>query len=267
MALIAIDLQRYFVHMAYDGSQYRGWQRQPKVLSVQEVLEEAMHTVLKHKVHCAGCGRTDAQVHADQYFFHFDFDKDLSNDFVFVMNKVLPDDLSIYEVKSMPMGAHAQMDAVDRTYDYFIHTLKDPFLARYSSLYLVDLSHLVEMKKAASLIPDYRNFIAFCKSPEKHNHTFCEISFSEVSTNEYGMIRFRISANRFLRGMIRALSHELIQVGIGEIELHQFETRLKSKDPMPNIQLAYPQGLHLSKIKYPYLERDVKGGTTSFLQF
>lgn len=248
-----VVLPRYFAHIAYDGSPYRGWQRQPNAFSIQEQLETSMATVLKQQVHCAGCGRTDALVHASQYFFHFDTTVPLKEDFVFVINKVLPDSISVFETIEVHSGAHAQFDALERTYHYFAHTHPHPFLSHYSTFYPNELLHIAAMREAAMQIPKVKDFVAFCKSPEKHNHTQCDVTAALVEVSGTGIVRFSISANRFLRGMIRALMHDLLLVGSGKMDQSTFQMRLGRSISVPNIQLAYPQGLHLAGVKYDYL--------------
>ena len=126
---------RYFFHCAYKGGSYHGWQRQPDVLGVQQVLEETLSKVLKRRIICLGCGRTDAGVHASQYFFHIDVTESLPADLVFILNKMLPDDISIFDIIAVPSTHHAQFGATARTYDYLIHQTKDPFLQEISAQY------------------------------------------------------------------------------------------------------------------------------------
>src|SRR6187549_1956414 len=127
---------RYFFHIGYNGFQYRGWQRQPNIPNIQEVLENAISKILKVETTIMGCGRTDSQVHASQFFFHLDVMEPWDFDLLFRLNKVLPSDIAIFEIIPMADNQHARFDANLRTYDYFIHTYKDPFLSQLSSLYL-----------------------------------------------------------------------------------------------------------------------------------
>ena len=125
----------YFLHIAYDGSQYRGWQYQPDVTSVQEVIEEKMKKIFKKNITVFGCGRTDAEVHASQYILHIELSEPLDFDLKFRLNKNLPDDISVYDVLPMQDDQHARYDAISRSYDYYIHLYKDPLLSKYSSYY------------------------------------------------------------------------------------------------------------------------------------
>ncbi|MHB1179704.1 MAG: tRNA pseudouridine synthase A [Daejeonella sp.] len=251
---------RYFVHIGYKGTRYAGWQYQPEQLSVQQVLESSLSKILKIPVTIFGCGRTDAGVHASQFFFHVDIGDKWDFDLFFRWNRILPDDIAVFDIMPMPGLPHARFDAIQRTYDYFIHTCKDPFLGESSSFYPRDNLDLVEMKKAVALLPEYKDFRAFCKSPDKNVHTICHVSSASLFINEAGnRIRFRISSNRFLGRMIRILARKLIEIGDGALSVEQFESHLISKKTPSLILPAPPQGLYLSKVTYPYLDLDVKG--------
>ena len=244
---------RYFFHIGYKGTAYRGWQRQKNIVSVQEVLEDKLSKLLKEKIVCIGCGRTDAGVHSSQYFFHINTDRKWNDHHLFVLNKILPSDISVYDVFEVDSHYHAQTSASKRTYNYFIHTKKNPFLNEISTLYNIT-PDVGKMAKAASVITKYNDFRALCKSPDSHNNTLCNIFsvqlFTDASETNF---RLQITANRFLRGMIRILVHELIEVGTGQKSVDEFEEMIKSKTPLQFLNLAYPQGLYLSEIKYPFL--------------
>ena len=245
---------RYFFHIGYKGTAYRGWQKQVNAKSIQEKLEEVLGNFLKEKVHCIGCGRTDAGVHASQYFFHIDTSKEISNNLFFPLNRMLPSDLSIYQIVKVEQNYHAQFDATERSYNYFIHTEKNPFLNEISSLYNTCLD-AKKMQEAASILLGKQDCRAVCKTPDRHNHTFCDISKVQIYTAQHHQyIRFEITANRFLKGMIRIIMQKLIEVGIGQITPNDFHKLLLKKEAIPNVQLAYPQGLYLSEIKYDFLD-------------
>ncbi|WP_372755387.1 tRNA pseudouridine(38-40) synthase TruA [Labilibaculum sp.] len=245
---------RYFFHIGYKGSNYRGWQRQKNVVSVQEVIEDKLSKLLKEKVVCIGCGRTDAGVHSSQYFFHINSNKIWTDRQLFILNKMLPSDISVYDVCEVKANNHAQHSATARTYNYFIHTHKNPFLSKISSFY--DIKPNVDMmSEAASLLLKYSDFRALCKSPDNHNNTLCDIFsiqfFTDASKENF---RLQITANRFLRGMIRILVYELIEVGTGNKSVDEFEEMIKSKIPQQFLNIAYSQGLYLSQIQYPFLK-------------
>lgn len=246
---------RYFVHIAYKGTKYFGWQRQPDKLSVQEVIEDCLSRIFKIPITIYGCGRTDAGVHASQYFFHMDIEKSWNFDLFFRLNRILPDDISLFDIIPVDKARHARYDAIKREYDYFIHTYKDPFLSESSSLYLRKDFNLDQMKKAVSLLPKYNDYRAFCKSPDKNEHTICQVSAASLYINTSGnRIRFNISSNRFLGRMIRIISRKLIEIGDGTLSVEEFENHLISRNIPAKILPAHPQGLFLSKVSYPFLD-------------
>lgn len=230
-------------------------------LTVQQTLEEALSNVLKEPVTVLGCGRTDAKVHAVQYFFHLDSKKIGDLDLVFILNKALPADIAVFDIIPVSENAHAQYDARQRTYDYFIHTYKDPFLSNSSAFYLLKNLDLGKMKDAVSLLVKYNDFRSFCKSPDQYKNTLCSISSAKLFSDKSGdKIRIQFSADRFLQGMIRALAARLLKTGTGEISLDEFENLLIKKETRRNIEFAYPQGLYLSKVIYPFLDIPARSG-------
>ncbi len=258
---------RYFFHIAYHGTRYSGWQKHPRILNVQEVLETAIGRVLKKPVAIVGCGRTDAGVHASQFFFHVDIDEEWDFDLFFRLNKILPDDIAIFDIISMNGRPHARFDAIQRAYDYFIHTYKDPFLGNYSSLYPEHNLDLDKMKAAIALLPLYNDYRGLCKGPDRIDHTLCYVSSAALFTDINGdKLRFHISANRFLSKMIRIIVGRLLEIGRGEMSIDEFEHHLISKETPKVIIPAYPQGLYLSKVTYPYLDIPPRSLFTSILQ-
>lgn len=257
---------RYFFHIAYHGYRYRGWQRQPGLPSVQEVLETSLGKLLKEKVTVLGCGRTDAKVSASQYFFHIDTLQEWDYDLAFRLNKVLPADIAIFDIIPVENDQHARYNVSERTYDYFIHTYKDPFLSEMSSLYLLEDLDFDKMTAAVSLLTQYDNFYAFCKSPEKHNHTHCRVSHAQLFRNENGdRLRFQITANRFLKCMIRMLMGKILEIGKGESSVDEFEHCLKTQEHPRFVLPAHPQGLYLSRVTYPFLDVEPKTGFNSMI--
>jgi tRNA pseudouridine38-40 synthase len=258
---------RYFFHIAYQGTRYSGWQKHPRILSVQEVLETALIKLLKTPVAIVGCGRTDALVHASQYFFHLDIEKEWDFDLLFRLNKILPDDIAIFDIIPMQGQPHARFDAMQRTYDYFIHTYKDPFLSGFSSLYPETNLNLDNMKAAAALLPLYNDYRAFCKCPDRIDHTLCYVSSAGLFVDANGdRIRFQISANRFLSKMIRIIMGRLLEIGRGLMSVDEFEHYLISKQTPQIIIPAHPQGLYLSKVTYPYLDLLPRTSFSAILQ-
>ena len=252
---------RHFFHIGYHGKRYNGWQKHPGAVTVQQTLETAIGKLLKEEIAIVGCGRTDARVHASQYFFHTDIEKEWDFDLFFRLNKILPDDIAIFDIVPMQGQPHARFDAVKRTYDYFIHTYKDPFLGDYSSLYPERDLDLDKMKAAVALLPLYNDYRGLCKCPDRIEHTLCYVSSANLFTDNNGdRLRFQITANRFLSKMIRIIVGRLLEIGKGLMSVDEFEYYLINKETPKNIIPAYPQGLYLSKVTYPYL--DIPTSTT-----
>ncbi len=246
---------RYFVHIGFNGYNYRGWQKQARVVTVQEVLQEKFSEAFKKPITCIGCGRTDAMVHAVQYFFHFDYYEQLHSDIKFRLNKALPDDIAIFDIIPMDGYPHAQFDAVERTYNYFVHTHKNPFLKGLSSLYELSDLNLELMSKAMNLIPKYTDFSLFCKTPMKNDSNICNVrSVDLFASPNAERLRFQITADRFTKGMIRIIVKRLLDIGTGELSIDEFEGILSGKNRPSEITIAYPQGLYLTKVTYPFLD-------------
>ena len=246
---------RYFFHIGYNGFNYRGWQRQATGVSVQQVFENLLTQILKTPTSVMGCGRTDAQVHASQFFFHTDIEHPWDFDLLFRLNKNLPSDMAVFEIIPVKENHHARFDATSRTYDYFIHTYKDPFLSGLSSLYLEEDLHLENMREATNLLPLYNDYHALCKTPDDYKHTICNITSAMLLIDSRGdKLRFQISANRFLGRMIRIIVGKLLEIGRGNLSVEEFESYLITKKTPKTIEPAYPQGLYLSKVIYPYLD-------------
>jgi len=226
---------------------------------VQQVLETNLSKLLKVPIYISGCGRTDAQVHASQFFFHVDIEQEWDFDLFFRLNKILPDDIAVFDIIPTEGLPHARFDTIQRSYDYFIHTYKDPFLSRFSSFYAERNLDLNKMKDAVALLPQYDDYRAFCKMPDRIDHTICHVSAASLFTDKDGdRIRFHISANRFLSKMIRIIVGRLLEIGKGEMSIDEFEHYLAEKITPQIIIPAYPQGLYLSKVTYPYLDLPVR---------
>lgn len=221
---------------------------------MQVIIETQLSRILKTQVNIVGCGRTDSQVHASQFFFHADIEKSWDFDLLFRLNKNLPDDIAVFDILAMESTAHARLDATSRTYNYFIHTYKDPYLSTVSSLYPEKITHPEKMKQAVNLLTQHDDYRAFCRMVSAHRTTRCEVTRAKLYVDERGdSIRFEISANRFLYGMIRIIMHQLLQIGYGKLSVDEFESEFAA--PTSRIKkAAHPQGLFLSQVKYPYLE-------------
>ncbi|MBI9069301.1 MAG: tRNA pseudouridine synthase A [Salinivirgaceae bacterium] len=260
---------RYFIHLGFDGSNYRGWQRQitPRN-TVQEVVEQTLSRLFKKEVSAYGCGRTDAGVHASQYVIQINLDEAPEFDLKFRMNKNLPDDISVFEIIEVNQDQHCRDDAVARTYDYFIHWNKNALLFRYSSFYENLILDFDLMRKAAALIQETRDFKPLCKQANSYNNTLCQIRNCEVFVNEeQGRLRFTITANRFLRGMVRICVFFLMEVGSGKMTLKEFEEILNQEKYLEERLPAYPNGLYLSSVEYPFLKLNNTHNIIKLLRF
>ncbi|CAH1001192.1 tRNA pseudouridine synthase A [Neolewinella maritima] len=241
---------RYFVHLAYRGTHYRGWQRQRgEVITVQDTIERAGSRVQHQELKAVGCGRTDAGVHASDYYLHFDTTEPLRDQWLYIMNKLLPDDIVLYRVWEVGPTAHVRYDARARTYDYHLHTQPDPFLVQTSSYYAIDSFDTAALTAALGLLTGDHDFRAFCLTPDRHNTTTCALREASFHEEGEGRYRFRFVADRFLRGMIRILVFQLLRVAAGELDPARLATALASGERV-GIGQARPEGLFLSRVEY-----------------
>jgi len=258
---------RYFFHIGFNGRNYRGWQRQAKAHNVQQVFEEALSQILKSPTFITGCGRTDAQVHASQFFFHLDVREAWDFDLLFRINKTLPDDIAVFDIIPVAEDHHARFGATLRTYDYFVHTYKDPFLSQVSSLYLEKNLNFDNMKQAVALLPTYQDYRALCKSPDNYRTTICKISSATLFLDETGdRFRFQVSADRFLGKMVRIIMGKLLLIGRDELSVDEFESYLISRKTPETFEPAFAQGLYLSKVTYPFLDIPPRTEFSTILQ-
>ncbi|MFI5157702.1 MAG: tRNA pseudouridine(38-40) synthase TruA [Sphingobacteriales bacterium] len=247
--------QRFFLELAYDGSNYHGWQLQPNAVGVQEVLNKALSTILRKPIDTLGCGRTDTGVHAKQFFAHFNAENGKwqmdKGSFLRSLNALLPHDISVSNIFAVNAEAHARFDATLRSYEYHIHFNKDPFKHGYSWL-LRDEPNLELMNHAAKVIMEYIDFSCFSKSNTQVKTNNCKISKAEWVKTDSGIV-FHISADRFLRNMVRAIVGTLIQVGKKEIEPEDVHAIIRSKN-RSNAGASVPAcGLYLTEVVYPPL--------------
>jgi tRNA pseudouridine38-40 synthase len=248
---------RYFFHIGYNGFNYRGWQKLPqtKGMNVQEIIESNLSKILKTNLTIVGCGRTDAQVHADQFFFHIDIDKTWDFDLKFRLNKNLPNDIALFDILPLEGLPHARFDAIKRTYNYFIHTYKDPHITNVSAYYPGEDPDVELIEKAIDLLLRYEDYGPYTKNIPTDRPTICKVTAAKFYANKSGdRFRFEITANRFLNGMIRIIVHKLLSIGRHELTVNEFEQHLISKRKPRINRLAYPQGLHLTKVSYPFLD-------------
>lgn len=253
--------QRYFIELAYDGTKYHGWQVQQNAVSVQEVLNKALSTLLRQEIETVGCGRTDTGVHAKEYFAHFapqspegeaeDALQKFSLQGVRGLNALLPHDIAIRQIMPVHPEAHARFDATLRSYEYHIHFEKNPFLNGYSWL-LRDQPDLDLMNRAAAIVMEYTDFSCFSKSNTQVKTNNCKIVNAVWEQTENGIV-FKISADRFLRNMVRAVVGTLLMVGKGEMQPEGIRKIIESKNRSKAGMSVPACGLYLTAVKYPYI--------------
>ncbi|MFN5295141.1 MAG: tRNA pseudouridine(38-40) synthase TruA [Flavobacteriales bacterium] len=244
--------KRYFMHISYDGTNYHGWQRQLNSHSVQEEIEGALRKLLRQeRVVSVGCGRTDSGVHARDFYLHFNAEKPIENkaDIFFKLNMLLPKDIGLYGLWQVDYLAHARFDANERSYEYHIHQKRDPFIERFSTFYPWELD-VPKMNEAAQLMLNYSDFAAFCKTGGGQKTTLCDLRKAYWVQDDYKLV-FHITADRFLRNMVRAVVGTLIEVGRGKITLEQFQAIVEGGKRTKAGESVPPQGLHLTRINYP----------------
>jgi tRNA pseudouridine38-40 synthase len=241
---------RYFIEIAYNGKNYFGWQRQPEQISIQQVLEETISTLLRKEIKLTGAGRTDTGVHAKQLFAHFDSDKiENFDEFIFRMNSFLPMDISVKNIFEVKEDSHARFDAVEREYEYVISLEKDPFSQDFA-FQINNTPNVALMNQAAEMLLCHKDFQCFSRSKTDVKTYNCAIvkAFWEATDNR---LIFTIAADRFLRNMVRAIVGTLLDVGYGKTTLEDFKAILKSKSREEAGASAPAHGLYLTKVVYP----------------
>jgi len=246
---------RYFLTLSYLGTRYSGWQVQPNALSVQTTLETALGTILRETVEITGCGRTDAGVHAKYYVAHFDAEGELPPTFLNGLNSLLPDDIAVHDVQPVQPTAHARYDAFERSYEYHIALRKDPFATETAWFFpQYRFFDLKKMQEVADLLPHYAAFFPFCKTDSGVDNYECELKRAswEQKPAEHRLV-FHITANRFLRGMVRLIVGACVNAGLGKIEVEDVRSALDEQKPLKKSLSVPPQGLFLTDVRYPYL--------------
>ncbi|MFK8038942.1 MAG: tRNA pseudouridine(38-40) synthase TruA [Crocinitomicaceae bacterium] len=245
-------LHRYFLRISYQGTNYSGWQIQPNAISVQEVIQNTLTKLNgNEQVKVMGCGRTDAGVHAIDFLLHLDFPEiEDQSHFIYKMNHMLPNDIAVHDIARMPEKAHTRFDAVRRTYKYYFHFKKNPFLSD-RSLLISDSIDIEKMKEGGEELKLHSDFEAFSRVKTAVNNFICDLS--DVNwEREKDQLIFTISANRFLRNMVRAIVGTLIELGEGKISLEEFKEIIASKNRNNAGKSAPAKGLFLVEVEYPY---------------
>ena len=243
--------QRYFIELAFKGTQFHGWQIQPNAVSVQECLEKALKTITRETIAVTGAGRTDTGVHASYYVAHIDSENpNLDHpDFTHKLNSFLNKDVVIFCISKVQADAHARFNAVSRTYQYHINLRKDPFW-RETSWYFFKQPDLNLMNEANRILFDYTDFTSFSKLHSDVKSNNCKIYLAEWTQSGTNII-FTVKADRFLRNMVRALVGTILEVGLGKISLDEFRAIIERKDRGAAGLSVPAQGLFLTDVEYP----------------
>ncbi len=242
---------RYFIQLSYKGTNYHGWQIQPNAITIQEVLTKTLSTILREEVEITGAGRTDTGVHASYFVAHFDSkcnDLDKDKKFMFNINSLLPHDIAIHKILKVNNEAHARFDATSRTYHYFIHQQKDPFLTE-SSYYLPHKLDIDLMNKACELLLQFTDFTSFSKLHTDVKTNNCRIESALWEKDSY-KLSFTITADRFLRNMVRAIVGTLIDIGKHKTTLEGFIQIIENRNRSDAGTSAPAHGLFLTNITY-----------------
>lgn len=241
---------RYFIEFSYKGTAYHGWQNQPNALSVQEVLEKALSTLLRESIELVGAGRTDAGVHAKQMFAHFDTMLEFDfGDLVFRLNSFLPEDIAIVGIKEVTQEAHARFHALERVYEYWVVQEKNPFYVD-SAQCVLRLLDIKAMNEAACILMEYQDFKCFSKSNTDVKTFICEVRQASWKNDGEKLI-FTISADRFLRNMVRAIVGTLLDIGMHKKKPEDIRAIIESKNREKAGASVPAKGLYLTKVIYP----------------
>jgi len=245
-------MNRYFIKLAYNGANYHGWQIQDNAHTVQQELNEKLSLILKEEINLVGCGRTDTGVHAKEFYAHFDISHKLGDlkELTFRLNGFLPDDIVIFEIFEVPADFHARFDAKSRTYKYFISKQKDPFRVGLSFYYHTRLD-VQKMNDACTFLFDYKDFTSFSKlhtQTKTNNCKILEAKWEEVNEQ----LIFTITADRFLRNMVRAIVGTLLEIGAGKLQVEDFKRIIEAKNRSEAGFSVPADGLFLEKLDYDF---------------
>ncbi len=245
---------RYFVQIAYNGKDFHGWQVQPNANTVQAEINKALTTYFNSgAIHCIGCGRTDTGVHASDFYLHFDLDKQIDlKESTYRLNRILPRSIAVKRIIEVENNAHTRFDATSRTYQYFIHTKKDPF-ANEGSLYFGYPLNLEKMNEACKLLFNYSDFTSFSKLHTDAKTNICQLMHAKWR-KEGDKLIFTIQADRFLRNMVRAIVGTLLDIGQEKIPVQEISKIIEDKDRGRAGKSVDGKGLYLSKVEYDYID-------------
>lgn len=252
---------RYFLHLAYDGTGFSGWQIQLNADTIQARVNIALSQILNERIMCMGCGRTDTGVHASSFYAHFETAHPLPSRFTDRLNSLLPSSIVVFMTARVADNAHTRFNAFSRTYEYYIHFKKSPFLTNYSFYQPHQATNWDLVEKATELLPTFKDFTSLCRPSDDFKTNLCDVSVAKWEKiirpcvagplcDEF--MRFTITSNRFLRGMVRKTVGTLLMVGRGKVSLAEFEDTVANQREFYKTALAPPQGLYLTNVKYPY---------------
>lgn len=241
---------RYFITFAYDGTRYHGWQVQPNADSVQARLNDALTKLLPIPTECVGAGRTDTGVHASKMVAHFDTEVELDCvQFAFRLNRIVPEDIAVHKVERVDDDLHARFSAVRRTYHYFVYTQKNPYRRHYANRLNYTPDYEL-MNEAAALLLDVEDFTSFSKLNNDQKTNICDVSHARWVQIEDDYWRFEITANRFLRNMVRAVVGTLLEVGRGRMTLEEFKGVIAAQNRCSAGESVAANALFLVDVEY-----------------
>jgi len=248
---------RYFIELAYNGTRFCGYQKQPQdhVSTIQETIEKGLTTMLREPINIVGCGRTDTGVHAAQYFIHFDTQHEFSTYRLRGLNRLIGNDIVCYNVIPVVPTAHARFDATSRSYRYVVNTVKSPF-DQETAHYLQNAQRLdaKKMQAAAQLLLQYKDFSTFCKTNTDTKTKLCDLRKAEWEwMEERQQWVFHITADRFLRGMVRLIVGMCLNVGLGKYDISVVKQAMDTQTPLKKAYSAPAKGLFLTDIRYDYI--------------
>lgn len=245
-------MSRYFIHLAYNGAAYCGWQTQPALSTVQQTLEEALTTLLRQPIAIVGCGRTDTGVHASDFYAHFDAEANVdTKDIVFKLNNFLPADIAIFDIFQVADNAHARFDATARTYQYHVSDRRLPFRqGQYCRIYYKP--DVEKMNEAAKILMEYDDFTSFAKLHTQVKTNICHLTKAHWDMSGDELV-FTIRSNRFLRNMVRSVTGTLLDVGRGKLTIDGLREIIEKKNRCAAGVSMPACGLFLTKVEYPYL--------------
>lgn len=242
--------KRYFIHMAYNGTRYHGWQIQPNAISVQQVLEEKLSLLSRYTIKVIGCGRTDTGVHAADFYAHFEVNDVVDTKYlVFKLNTMLPHDIVVFDIFEVKEEDHARFTALSRTYQYFIHNFKDPF-KKGTSYFVKDALDVEAMNEAGKIMTNYIDFTSFSKTGTDVKTNNCEVEYAHWKQIGDSYV-FEVKADRFLRNMVRATVGTMLDIGRGRFKPEDMHTILQAKSRCKAGYSVPAEGLFLYKIEYP----------------